>query len=180
MGSKELKAALKRAGIPSSYITTTLPREGHQELRSWIDNEVFIHEAGIKGVTFISATPATFSKARRVFFVFAKEMVISGYSVVVHDMVSVLELSQTPVVSAKNLRSGYDFIFIPDFAEGGASAPFDGETALKVRTFLRKLIDYGVGICTLSDRPQAAGQWYPDSLLALMSENSFAYPIAGR
>lgn len=177
MGSLELKKALKDAGVPLRYVKTTLPKEGYKDLRETLDSQALVTEDGIRGVSFSSATAKAFVKARLVFFTFAKEAVISGYDVAVRDMFQVIELSDTPIISAKQIRTHCDLFFIPDFAERGSPAPFDGERALKVRTFLRKLIDYGVGICTLSDHPEAPVSWYPDALVEMIRDNTVPYVI---
>jgi hypothetical protein len=168
--------ALRLCGVPITTTTTTLLKEGQNELRAEIQSGNYkTHAYHIYPRTYASA-----NKSQKVFEVFAKELVLAGESVFFIPLNALIaRLSHQDEAFGLGPLPECDHLLIGDFYEAGCSkCPYSEDQVREVVWFLRSWRNDGRKVSFQSESPLAACNWWPATLLQTIAESVVAYEIS--
>lgn len=175
----EIRLGLKAAGIPESVYSTTLVIENAQPLRDMITSRSLMRPSGATGVFVTPTKGAEAMRARRIFYLLAKELFLSGTTVCCLPATRLIEALNSDDYSGEAmLVDKVKAVFVTDFFEDGAPFPFTALDAAKIRAWVRQRYERGDAVSFLSDAPAArCTQWWPISFLGFISDHTVAYPV---
>lgn len=176
---EEIKQGLKASGVPESVFSTTLPREGAEDLRELIVTHALVQTTSAKGVFVYNKSKTSAVQARKVFYLIAKEMYLSGTTVGCLPLSRLVEfLNADDYVGEAARIDRVRVVFLLDFYEEGASFPLSPQDAARVRAWVRSRFESGGAVSFLSDAPvDRCSGWWPMSFLGFINENAFVYAV---
>ena len=185
MSKEQVIAKLRAAGVPREAFSTTLAKEGMDDIRAYVTGR----EEDAKRMLYLYQTQTRSTlyseKAELAFFLLAKELVLSGEDVFCCDLVNVHTAlfkdddEATEFYSRlDNINSG--FIAIRHFHDKGGKVeqfmtPY--ESAYFASWLIRKFQD-GVGFILLGGAPiMEAVDWWPASFLGYLRSRSIVFEV---
>jgi hypothetical protein len=176
---EEIKRGLKASGVPESVFSTTLPREHAEELREMIVTKTLVSFSEARGVYIYPKTKTNTVQARRIFYLVAKELYLSGVTVACLSLSRLVELLNSEDYVGEAVRvDRVRVVFLLDFYEEGAPFPLSPQDAAKVRAWVRSRFESGAAVSFLSDAPvDRCSAWWPVSFLGFINENSFVHAV---
>lgn len=189
--SANRRSLLESCNVPSYIYNTSLPKEGAQSLREWVESAQYVTDTSYVGLSLFPKHIRDYPKTRRVFHTLAKEVCLHSKG----QAVCITLLTLNNILFADKVTENQDeyvarartapMLFISDFYENGAPPPFSPYQSVVIRDFLKTAADNGTGIFTLSDArvftetarnraANAACEWWPSSTLQLISKRTIA------
>jgi hypothetical protein len=173
---KSILAGLKQSGIPEFVYTTTLVKEGKADIREVIASKGYQHNGQLYGFYVFTQRNSSVTKARRVFYLIAKEMFLSGvtvYCVSMPNLVAALNANDYSV--AANAIDNVQMVFVTDFFEDDAICPLSPGDAGRVRSWVRDKFEVGGAVSFLSDASlERCGAWWSNAFLRFLSEHTIS------
>lgn len=164
----DIRSAIRSARIPSSVLSTTLPKEGENALRDYVLHRRYKRNSEYLGIYLYPSTLAVSAKARKAFFLVAKEMILSRVSVYCTTLSDLAKHLSYDYDDDDGIESA-DVLFIADFYEQGAPMPLDAKFSAMVRSWIRGRLEKGKGICLLADSsPNLIETWWPSSFRTII------------
>lgn len=178
VNDKALVQMLNDCGVPNAAISTTLPKEGQNELREFVEKRRYREGGTYRGVYVYNLRPAEAVKARRVFLTAAKEMLLSGAACYVLSLSRLVEaINNEEEDNDWHRINEADIVFVTDFYEHGCNSPMDSWQATRVRHWVKDKIEEGKGVSLLADvRPMGAA-WWPPSFLAFIQSHVVEFEV---
>jgi hypothetical protein len=171
---KSILAGLKQSGIPEFVYATTLVKEGRADIREIISTKGYQHNGQLYGFYVFTQRNSSVTKARRVFYLIAKEMFLSGvtvYCISMPNLVAALNASDYSV--AANAIDNVQMVFVTDFFEDEAICPLTPTDAGRVRSWVRDKFELGGAVSLLSDASlERCGAWWSNAFLRFLSEHT--------
>lgn len=176
---EEIKAGLKDAGVPEYVIGTTLLKENQPTLREAVASGALSRLTKMTGVFIYPAKRNSPMQSRTAFYLVAKELFLSGTSVVCLPLSRLVEALTTDEMTLEaNKVDQVRMVFVLDFYEDGAHFPLSPGDAARVRTWVRKMFESGRGVSFLSDSPlERSNAWWPQSFTGFISDNTISTPV---
>lgn len=163
--------ALDDAGVPPFVHGLTLLSEGYDTLRGNV-------KAGRVGNLIVYPQGKAHVKARKAFYLYAKELFLSGICV---HCVSLYNLGMALKGDHPNLLEnirGAEHLFVADFFNKGV-APSEAAGARAVAAYLLKRFERELKISVFADTsPQTWHAWWPASLVAALEENATVLSVS--
>ena len=176
----DIKNSILSSGIPSLAIATTLPKEGADVLRKWVQERQFDKaEGGSIGAFLHPRIPSATNQTRRVFHVLAKEMVLSGVSVYSLPLERLVTGMTADYDNEDFERADVaDVTFVTDFYERGASFPLQPWQAGAFRSWAKRKIENEKTVCLLSEGIWKEAQaWWTPSFLGFLQASMQTFAI---
>lgn len=172
--NNEIKMGLRMAGVASFADYTTLAKENETELRQMVTERQLVKKSGTTGIALSPKHAKDAAKVRKIFFLVAKELFLSGHTVLCASLSDVIALLKSEDITQQSvLLDTAEMLFILDFYEDGAPFPAEAAEAAMVRTLVRQRLDKNLGISVLSDAPLSkAHTWWPLSFLGIIEEHT--------
>jgi len=176
---EEIRTGLKSSGVPEATFYTTLVLENASDLRELIVSRSLLRKGAAKGVYVYPKAKANTTRARKLFYLVAKEMFLTGTTVFCVSLTRLVELLNSEdyfgdAASIDKVR----VVFLLDFYEEGAPSPLTPSDAAKVRTWVRQRFEEGNAVSLLSDSPlDRCAPWWPVSFLGFLNENVYTYAV---
>lgn len=170
---------MKRSGIPAFVIPTTLPKEGHPEIREMIQSGAYRHNGEMYGFYLFTQRDTSVTKARRVFYLIAKELFLSGvkvYCVSLSDLIDAFNAEEYNghAYACDNV----DMVLLTDFYESGAPNPMTPQDSSRLRAWMRNRFEEGKAVSLLSDAPlDRCDGWWPASFLRYLAEHTISIQL---
>jgi len=179
MSDAEILRNMKAAGVPDAALMTTLPLEGCPDIRTFIREAGYRSASGYHGVYIHPKKVTDAGKARKVFHVIAKEMILHRESVYCISLDRLVEgLSSDYDSTAIDRAESATTLFLADFYERGAPFPLAPWQAGVVRSWIRSKFENGGAVSLLGDGPmREAVAWWPPAFLGFLSENMHTFVI---
>lgn len=179
MSDSEIREGMKRSGIPDFVVPTTLPKEGHQDVRDLIQTRAYMHNSLMFGFYTYWQRSSSVTKARRTFYLIAKEMYLSGVKVYCTSLAGLVEALTTQDYSYEAYAmDNVDMIFVSDFYEDQAPCPLTPAESSRVRAWARAVFEDGRAVSFLGDSPpDRCGSWWPDSFMRFIAEHSLVVKL---
>jgi hypothetical protein len=171
---------LKSIGVPISAMRTTLGREKEDTLRTFIQEKKYMkNKHDYKGIFMHQRRPVHVVRARHIFFVTAKEMLLSGLSVYVTTLGQLAqELTQDYDSDRTERINESTILFILGFYERGSGFPLDYWKASVVRDWILGRFEMEKSVCLLSGGTlKDATAWWSEDFLTSLSEHVEIFPI---
>lgn len=176
---EEIREGLRNSGIPEAVFSTTLVKEGAPQLRALVTDQTLVRPASARGLFLSPKKPTDAGKARKLFYLVAKELFLSGVSVYCVPLVRLMETLKSDDMDSEAFRiDRVRMVFVLEFYEDGAGFPFSTGDAARLRSWVRFRYEAGSPISFLSDKPlaQCTG-WWPQSFLGFIDDNAIAETI---
>lgn len=188
MSDEALWMQVEKSNIPRWAISHTLPELGQHELRECLHEDgLLVLDAeeteitGFLGVSVSARTVKDVRKSRKVFYVCAKELMLGGFTLDCMYLSKLISMVMNDKYEEQEKLFRYSFLFIDGFYDFGMPPPFDGLACHKTSALISRLIDGGIGVCTLIDQSPKPSfpRWWPQRLLDALKENSVS-AVVGR
>lgn len=161
---------MNAAGVPAEARATTTAREGMVELRSYIQGHMHQEKPALYIRPKASRTGANLPKAELGFYLAAKEMILSGHSVAIVDLVELRDIlrgnSDDDAKIAQVSRA--DIVAIRYFFNSGGNAPcfLSPDDVAYLSSWIDKRMYANEPLILLAtDLPIAAEAWWPQSTM---------------
>lgn len=179
ISDEQIQKGLTNSCIPSFVFSTTLVKEGAPELRKIVAERTLIRPYGMRGVFVHPCNKGSMNKARRMFYLLAKEMHLSGISVHCIPMYRLVEHITSDDFSVEMERiESVKMVFVLDFCEKGTPMPYSPAHAAALRTWLRERFESGKAASFLSDLPlEASAIWWAESIIGFIGDNTITQAI---
>lgn len=183
LNGDEVRRSMQDAGIPDAAISTTLVREGCQNIRDHICGRGFIRsdQPGYQGIFLYPERLPHAAKARKVFYVVAKEFLLSGipsYCISLSRLVTALGETEDGELDYFRV-TGANMVFVTEFYEQDAPFPLQPWQAGVLRSWIRNKFDSRGGVSFLSDRRLDLIQdWWPESFRHVLAEHVRQFPVS--
>lgn len=176
---EEIRLGLKSAGIPATIFGTTLSKEDAMPLRGMVTDGSLVKASTATGLYVYPKTRTASMRARRLFYLAAKEMFLSGVTVCCIPAFRLAEaLNAEEYVGEAAMIDKVRMVFVLDFYEDGAPFPFTAYDAARMRHWVRQRYEAGSAVSFLSDSPLDRGAtWWPASFLGFIGDHTVAYPV---
>lgn len=176
---EEIRMGLRDAGIPEMVFSTTLAKENQPTLREAVVQHTLVRPSSVTGVFAYPAKKANTTQARKVFYLIAKELYLTGTSVVCLPLSRLLEaLTSDEMTLEASKVDQVRMVFILDFFEEGAPFPLSAGDAARIRAWVRRMFEDGRGVSFLSDvPPDRCSAWWPQSLMGFINDNVVSAPV---
>lgn len=184
--SSGIKASLAKAGIPDAAITTTLPLMGREDIRSYIAKRGYIGETGLQGYYVYPQVVGDTAKARKVFYVTAKEMMLSGVQVYCIPLVRLVQRltddsGDSDTDYELNFIESSQMLFVLDFYEREVPFPLSPWQAAVVRNWIKERIESKLAVSLLGDkRLEDCSDWWPSPFLNQLGLGLTTFVVGGR
>lgn len=176
---EEIRIGLRNAGVPETVLSTTLLKEQAPTLREMVADKKLIRQRSTSGLFMFPKKRDDASHARKLFYLFAKELFLSGTTVYCIPLSRLLTAITTDdmegdAVMVEQVR----MVFVLDFYEEGAQCPLDAAAAAKLRTWVRAKFEQGGAVSFLSDGPaERCSAWWPASFLGFINDNVVTHAV---
>lgn len=176
---RSIAVGLKMSRIPEFVFPTTLVKEGQQPLREIVANKTYRHNGQLYGFFLYANRDGSVTKARRIFYLVAKEMFLSGntvYCLSMSDLVAALTTNDYSTDSAAidNVQT----VFVTDFFEDATVSPMSPQEAGIVRAWVRRKFEGGGAVSFLSDADiMNCKSWWPESFLRFLQEHTLVHRL---
>lgn len=179
ISDEQIQKGLDNSCIPKFVCGTTLLKEEAPDLRKIVAERLLVRPTGLRGVFMHPKSKGTTEKARRLFYVLAKELHLSGISVHCIPAFRLVEHLSSQEFSVEMERvDSVKIVFILDFYEKGAPNPYSPHQSALLRTWLRERFESGKAACFLSDVPlEASAAWWADSIIGFIGDNTLIQAI---
>lgn len=176
---EEIRAGLRGAGVPEMVFGTTLLKEDAPELRALVVDHVLVRSSSARGLYIYPKNRNSVSQARRLFYLVAKELFLSGTTVCCLPLTRLAEALVSDEVSGEAAKiERVRMVFVLDFYEEGAGFPFDAQNAARLRAWVRRRFEAGGAVCFLSDAAtDRCTTWWPPSFLGFISDNAIIHSV---
>lgn len=180
---EEIRQGLKDAGIPEMVFGTTLVKEEMQTLRTLVETNALVSATTAKGLFLHAKNRASISQARKVFYLVAKELFLSGATVFclpLSRLIEVMNSTEDTSEMARDTSRIYKarMVFVLDFYEDGTPFPFQAHDAVRVRTWVRSRFEAGNGVSFLSDSAfDRCAAWWPPSFMGFIGDNVLIHSV---
>lgn len=178
--NEDIIQCMRDSGVPSSVLNTTLLIEQEVELRGYLSRKDYRPtKDSMMGVFIHPATSAATVKARRVFHVMAKEMVLNGESLYSLSLSRIVEglTADEAMVDAERAKAA-SVVLIADFYERGAPFPLQPWQAGVFRSWVKEKYESGGAVCLLSDGTwKQTESWWPQSFTGFLMEHTRTFSI---
>lgn len=176
---EEIRAGLKNAGVPEFVFGTTLLKENAPALREMVETKTLVRPTSARGVFIHPAKPAQITQARKLFYLTAKELFLTGVTVCCIPLSRLMEaLTTDDFVGEASRVERVRMVLILDFYEEGAAFPFNPSEAARLRTWVRKRFEAGNAVSFLSDVPLSrCSAWWPQSFLGFINDNVIIHSV---
>lgn len=162
---------LREAGVPREAIATTLVKEKYPKLRAYIQDKRY-EDRPICAIASTDPMP---------FYLVAKEMALSGFSVYCCELVDIHTALFTERESAEQINDTLEnvqVICISGFYEttGHTGQFFTAYEAAYFRSWFMRKVYAGVKFVLLADHPvDCSGEWWSGGLLRFISRRCEQY-----
>jgi hypothetical protein len=183
----KIKNLLKSAGLPKEVFSTTLVKQGMEELREYITGKVFEQRPVVYIYPEIHTKKdieSSRDKAELAFYLLLKELVLSGQQTFSCQLVDVHTALFKETDEAENIstRMGTQFLGVSRFVESGEK-PGQFFTPYEIAYFnswvYRRVNDEKglvlLGDCSLSN----CDKWWPTSMVAYLRKHAVTFGIKG-
>lgn len=176
---EEIRLGLKSAGIPESVFGTTLAKENAMSLREMVTQHALVQPTRATGLYVYPSKRTEALRARKLFYLLAKELFLSGSTVCCLPITRLIEALNSDEYSGEAmLIDKVRMVFVLDFFEEGAPFPFTAFDAARIRTWVRQRYETGNAVSFLSDSPlDRSASWWPQSFLGFIGDHTVAYPV---
>ena len=176
----EIRIGLKNAGIPETVFSTTLQKEGATTLREYVKEGSLLRPRSTSGIFLYPSKKDAATHARKLFYLFAKELFLSGVTVCCLPLSRLLDAINSDELVGEAIRvEQVRMVFVLDFYEDGAPFPFSPTDAAKLRSWVRARFEAGNAVSFLSDATiDRCSLWWPSSFLGFISDNVVVHPVA--
>jgi hypothetical protein len=176
---EEIKLGLKAAGVPEITFSTTLVKEQAAGLRDIIKDRQLIRARQTMGVFLHPKTKSEHARTRRLFYLFAKELFLSGTTVFCIPLSRLLAAIMSDDMEGDALMvEQVRMVLLLDFYEEGVAFPYSNADAAKLRAWVRARFEKGMAVSFLSDAPpDRCITWWPSSFIGFISDNTLTYPV---
>jgi len=172
--NRGIAAGLRQSGVPEFVFTTTLVKESQPELREMIATSAYRHNGQLYGFYLFTQRTTSVTMARRVFYLIAKELFLSGVTVYCTSLADLNDtLGDGEYTSASAGVHSAEVVFVTDFYEDGSACPLDPAEASRVRAWVRSKFERGQAVSFLGDMPlDRCSAWWPSSFLRFIAEHT--------
>lgn len=176
---EEICAGLKASGVPELTFRTTLKLEGALELRALLDEKALVRPTSARGLYLYPKNRASTAHARKLFYLVAKELFLSGVTVCCLPLTRLVEALNAEDLSGEAGRiDRVRMVFVLDFYEEGAGFPFQQADAAKLRAWVRHRYEAGSAVSFLSDSQLPRCEpWWPQSFLGFITDNVVIHSV---
>lgn len=176
----EIRQGLRNAGVPEMVFGTTLLREEAPELRELITSQSLVRPSSARGLFLYPKAKGTTGKARKLFYLVAKELFLSGVTVFCIPLTRLMEtLTSFDDINGDASRlERVRVVFILDFYEEGAGFPFSTQDAARLRAWVRQRFEAGNAVSFLSDSaPERSLPWWPQSFMGFIHDHTAVHAV---
>lgn len=176
---EEIRSGLRNAGVPEFVFGTTLLKENAPTLRAMVEAKELVRPTSARGVYMHPAKPAQITQARKLFYLTAKELFLTGVTVCCIPLSRLMEaLSTDDFVGEASRVERVRMVMVLDFYEDGAAFPFTPAEAAKLRAWVRNRFEAGNAVSFLSDVPLSrCSAWWPQSFLGFINDNVIIHSV---
>lgn len=161
---------MNAAGVPMEARTTTTAKEGMVEIRAYVQGRMHQEKPALYIRPKSSRSGANLPRAELGFYLAAKEMILSGLSVAIADLVELRDIvrgnSDDDAKIAQVMRA--DIVAIRYFYNAGGNTPcfMSPDDVAYLASWIDKRMYAGEPLILLSaDLPIAAEAWWPQSTM---------------
>lgn len=175
----EIRLGLRNSGVPELVFGTTLAKENAPELRELIVAKTLVRPSSARGLYLYPKTKTGTVQARKLFYLVAKELFLSGVTVCCIPLSRLMEaINADDLVGEAARVERVRMVFVLDFYEEGAGFPFAPHDATKLRAWVRHRFEAGNAVSFLSDSAvDRCLPWWPQSFLGFISDNVIIHPV---
>lgn len=176
---EEIRQGLRNSGVPEMVFGTTLEKENALPLRALIADKTLVRAATARGLYMYPKTKSGIAQTRKLFYLVAKELFLSGTTVCCIPLSRLMEaLNADDLVGEAARVERVRMVFVLDFYEEGAGFPFTPSDAARLRAWVRRRFETGNAVSFLSDTPlDRCTPWWPQSFTGFVSDNVIIQPI---
>ncbi len=175
----EIRMSLRNSGVPELVFGTTLAKEEAPELRELITSSTLVRPTSARGLYLYPKTRTATVRARKLFYLVAKELLLSGVTICCLPLSRLMEaLDSDDVVGEAARVERVRMVFVLDFYEEGAGFPFSPSEAARLRAWMRRRFEAGNAVSFLSDSAlDRCVPWWPQSFLGFISDNVVIHSV---
>jgi len=175
----EIRLSLRNSGVPELVFSTTLAKEEAPELRALITGGALVRPASASGIYLYPKTRTSTVRARKLFYLVAKELLLSGVTICCLPLSRLMEaLNADDFVGEAARVERVRMVFLLDFYEEGAGFPFSPSDAARLRAWVRHRFEAGNAVSFLSDSAiDRCIPWWPQSFLGFISDNVITHSV---
>jgi hypothetical protein len=178
---EEILLGLRSAGVPLKVCATTLVKEEALDLRVLVEGKALIRDEDASGIYMHPRLKTTelFGRARKLFYLVAKELFLSGHTVYCIPMFKLMEtLKGDGSEDAESRIERVRMVFVLDFYEDGAPCPYSPQDASRLRAWTRQRFEDGKAVSFLSDsNADGCTSWWPLSFTGFIKDSFITYPV---
>jgi hypothetical protein len=126
------------------------------------------------GVFVYPLGPTHYNKVRKLFYLLAKELFLSGHTTYCLPLTRLYEaVSSEEYTLEASMVAQVEFVMVLDFYERGAPFPLQASESAKLRAWVRAKFERGDSVCFLSDRVLSeCNDWWPEAFTGYLTENT--------
>lgn len=175
---EEIRAGLLGSGVPDMVLRTTLCKEGAHDLRGIVSGKVLDGQEA-RGLYVYPKNKNSVMRARRLFYLTAKELFLSGTTVCCLPLTRLMSAITTEdFVGEASRVERVRMVFATDFYEEGAGFPFSTHDSAKLRAWVRQKFELGSAVCFLADADlDHCTSWWPQSFTGFIADHSLVYQV---
>lgn len=175
----EIRQGLRNAGVTEAVFSTTLLKEDAPALRELITSKSLVRPSSARGLFLYPSVKGNTGKARKLFYLVAKELFLSGVTVCCIPLTRLLEaLTSDDLHGDASRVERVRVVFILDFYEEGAGFPFSTQDAARLRAWVRHRFEAGNAVAFLSDSaPERTLPWWPQSFTGFIHDHTVIHAV---